>query len=216
MKNDTKRAVIITSYIESTFDMKSFISADDFVICTDGGYDIAVNEGIRPDLLIGDFDSIKATLPCDIEIERFNPEKDFTDLELALKSAVKSNIKNVEIWGGIGGRLDHTIANIQLLSNYTNCFDSLIMKDGSNSCFAIHSEGNLVHIDIPSKDNCYFSVFSLTEKCHGLSIEGVKYPLFNHTLTNSFPLGVSNEFTEKKVHLSLKKGTLLVVISSQF
>ncbi len=206
--------IIITSYIENSFDMKASVSSGDFIICTDGGYDIARKEGICPNLLIGDFDSIKSDTPADIRTERFAPEKDFTDLELALKIAVETDSKTAEIWGGMGGRLDHTIANIQLLAKYTAFFSSLIMKDGCNSCFAVYG-GDDLHIEIPASDGCYISLLSLTEKCCGVCIDGVKYPLSDHTLVNTFPLGVSNEFAKEKAVLSLKSGTLLIVISEK-
>lgn len=214
MKNTVKKIIIITSYIEKKFDMKASISSEDLIICADGGYDIAASEGIRPHLVIGDLDSIKSSIPDDIKINRFNPEKDFTDLELALKTAAETDCRAVEIWGGMGGRLDHTIANIQLLSKYTASFDSLVMKDGQSLCFAVCGRNDL-SVEIPASKNCYLSLFSLTEKCCGVCIDGVKYPLSDHTLVNTFPLGVSNEFTKEKAVLSLKNGTLLIVISEK-
>ena len=107
--NKMSKAIIITSFIESEIDITRHIRNDSFVICTDGGYDIASAHGIKPDLLLGDFDSIESELPKNVKIERFSPEKDYTDLDLALKTAVSSGSDDVTILGGIGG-LAYTVA----------------------------------------------------------------------------------------------------------
>jgi len=206
--------VIITSYLDTFLDIKNHLDAVDYIICTDGGYDIAVSQHIRPDLILGDFDSIRSPLPEDIEIKRFEPEKDFTDLDLALKTAAELGASNVSVIGGIGGRLDHTVANLQLLSAYSKSFDKLAFYDGSTECFTLDGDGRN-HALIHEKYNSYISIFSLSEKCTGITFEGVKYPLREHTLTRDFPLGVSNEFKEKDAVLSLKDGTLLVIITDK-
>lgn len=206
--------VIITSFIDSKLHIKQITDNADFVICLDGGYDIAVADNITPDLILGDLDSLSGSLPDDIPLERFKPEKDFTDLELALKKALQLNAKNVIIIGGIGGRLDHTMANIQLIANYTKNFESLVMMDGSNKCFVLDPLRK-ESIIIPAEADKYISLFSLSAKCTGVSISGVKYTLNDHILTNTYPLGVSNEFKEKDAVLSIKDGTLLVVISKK-
>ena len=205
-------AVIITSYIEDFSGIKDVLNSEDYVICADGGWDIATELGILLDLLIGDFDSIKSPLPDGIETIKFLPEKDYTDLDLAIRTAVEKGYSHLTVIGGIGGRLDHTIANIQLLSHYDSFFDSLIMMDGRNVCFIIDSKKKDRFV-IRRENDSYLSFFSLSEKCTGVSINGVKYPLCDHTLTRTFPLGVSNEFTEKNAVLSIKDGTLLAVIS---
>ena len=206
--------VIITSFLDLDFQVSELINKSNFTICIDGGYDIALNHGITPDLLMGDFDSISAQLPEDIQIERFLPEKDYTDLELALKKALDLNTKNVTIVGGMGGRMDHTMANIQLLSSYADKFNTLVMLDGRNKCFIMGKNGHET-MTIKAENDSYISLFSLSEKCTGITISGVKYPLKNHTLSREFPLGVSNEFKEKDAILSIENGTLLVVISKK-
>lgn len=207
-----KKAAIITSYMENEISIKEYLHPGDYIICTDGGYDIALSQDISPDLLLGDFDSIKSELPENIEIKRFEPEKDYTDLDLAMRTAVEAGVTELKIFGGIGGRLDHTVANIQLLYHYNKFFKKLIMLDGSNKCFILDSE-KVRNFVIPREKNSYLSVFSLSEKSTGVSISGAKYPLHDHTLTKSFPLGVSNEFTEKNTAISIKDGILLIVIS---
>lgn len=208
-----KKAIIVTSYMENSINFNYSASASDYVICTDGGYDIALEHSLCPDLLLGDFDSVKSPLPKDIETLRFKPEKDFTDLDLALKQAADRSIDTVEIWGGIGGRLDHTIANIQLLSNYSSMFKNLVMYDSRNKCFCI-TAASPETIIIPAETDSYISLFSLSDTVT-VSASGVKYPLHNHSLERIFPLGVSNEFVSDTAELIVKNGTLLIVISKK-
>ncbi len=210
--NKMSKAIIITSFIESETDMNSHIDDGDYIICTDGGYDIASAHGIKPDLLLGDFDSIGSELPKNVKIQRFSPEKDYTDLDLALKTAAKSGFDEVVILGGIGGRLDHTVANLQLLYHYDKFFGSLTMLDGRNRCFLLDSAKN-GSVSLPREDGCYLSVFSLAERSRGVTIKGAKYEISDHTLSRDFPLGVSNEFKEKDTIISVNDGILLIVIS---
>lgn len=105
MKNFTnrlKKTIILTSYIDFEISFCDEITEDDYVIAIDGGYDIAQKNHIGVDLLMGDFDSVSTKLPDDIETIHFNPEKDFTDLELALKKSVELGMESVLILGGIG------------------------------------------------------------------------------------------------------------------
>ncbi|MGN0703555.1 MAG: thiamine diphosphokinase [Lentihominibacter sp.] len=208
------KTVIITSYIEFSLNLGEFIDSDDFIICADGGYDKAAGSGIVPDLIMGDFDSLSCHVPDNIDVIRFNPEKDYTDLDLALKYCKEQSEENVYIIGGIGGRLDHTVANLQLLSHYCNSFKKLVLMDGRNKCFALRSDTPHETV-IPSEPDSYLSIFSLSETCRIKSFSGVKYTLADYTLTRNFPLGVSNEFIAENAVLSIENGTLLLVISKK-
>ena len=115
------RAVIITSWIEYDPDLCSLLREDDYIVCLDRGYEIAASLGITPDLILGDFDSAQAAPPENIGVPvlRYPPEKDYTDLELALRVLDPKDWPDLLIIGGLGGRLDHTVANIQMLAGYT-------------------------------------------------------------------------------------------------
>ena len=218
MKYSTENTIIITSYIDVPFHMNQALAQieNPYIICTDGGFDLAKQAGIAPHLLLGDLDSIQSEIPADLPLKTFPPEKDYTDLELAIQTAIEENASRVEIWGGIGGRLDHTVANLQLLSRYTDKFQSLRMRDGQNTCFVLNADpakNAPKALTIPLEEGCYLSLFALSETVEGLTAKGVKYPLENHTLTRTFPLGVSNEFKQKEAVLSLEKGSLLVILA---
>ena len=114
MAHSTENIIIITSYVDAPFDMKQALTQmeDPYIICTDGGFDLAKQAGITPHLLLGDLDSIQSRIPKELPLKTFPPEKDYTDLELAIHTAIEKKASHVEIWGGIGGRLDHTVANL--------------------------------------------------------------------------------------------------------
>ena len=91
-------------------------NSDNFIIAADGGFDILLKKNAAPDLLLGDFDSISKLPKCD-NIMKFPVEKDYTDTFLAYEEGTKRGYRNFVIYGGMGGRIDHTIANIQTLAN---------------------------------------------------------------------------------------------------
>ncbi len=185
------------------------IDDDSYVICADGGYALAKRLGIAPDVIIGDFDTYTKKLPDDCEIIKYPPEKDDTDTMLGVKLAIERGHKHIVICGGLGGRIDHTIANIQTLR--------YILKHEASG--ELISDGNHIIMQGPGvrvysrKKGYYFSVFSYTEECSGVTLTGFKYPLKNGVIKSSFPLGISNEITGKSGIVSIEKGILLVTYS---
>lgn len=184
-------------------------SENRYVICADGGYVLAKKMGIKPDVIIGDFDTLTSQPPSEYEIIRHPVEKDDTDTMLAVKLALNRGYKHLVICGAVGGRLDHTIANIQTLR--------YILKHGAYGELA--GDGNFITMQGPGvkvysrMKGYYFSMFSYTEECTGITATGFKYPLKDAVLKNSFPLGVSNQVTGKSGVVSLEKGILLIIFS---
>ncbi|MEG1584169.1 MAG: thiamine diphosphokinase [Anaerovorax sp.] len=237
-----RRCVIITAYLHGFIKDCLQINEDDYIICADGGYDLAVAENICPHMVLGDFDSAHKNSPLhqlasnhegewDSEnslpkIIKFPVEKDDTDTMLALKHGVDLGFRNIIIIGGIGGRLDHTIANLHALSyflDYTpsdgekeTTTPSIWLLGQKNKVTLIQSEELIIHKQFPLRAGDFkLSLLSYTEQCTGISISGVQYPLKNATLTQSFPLGVSNEVLEGSVAtISVKQGKLLVILST--
>ncbi len=124
------RAVIITSYLEHPLDIRSQLRPDDYIVCLDGGLDIAQKQGIPPDLLLGDFDSLDGGCLDDLsaaddcgerqtKICRYPAEKDYTDLELAFRVLDPAKTPDILVIGALGGRLDQTLVNVQMLQKYT-------------------------------------------------------------------------------------------------
>jgi thiamine pyrophosphokinase len=210
-KAATGRCLIITAYIESAIADAVYIRDGDFVICVDGGYEKAAAEGIVPDLLLGDFDSLNMAIDPALREKtlRLPAEKDDTDTLAALKHGLGLGFSDFMVVGGIGGRLDHTLANLQTLSYCLDCGGRIWMADGGNK--ATLTDGPIFRIQ--KEDGFYFSLFSWSGRCSGVCIENAKYLLRDATLTQSVPVGVSNEFLDGDALIKIKQGRLLVLLS---
>ncbi len=204
-----KKCVIITSYIEGDLSCLMKGEHPDLVLCADGGYDHAQRAGITPDFLIGDFDSLSGSAPSDIATVTVPVEKDDTDTGLCIRAAVERGCDDILIIGGLGGRFDHALANIQLMAAAAEHVARIAMKDRGNYV-TILKDGKL---RLPKKGDAHLSILSLSDVSLGVCAQGVKYPLFDYAMTRTFPLGVSNEFEESHAQISVKKGTLLIALS---
>jgi thiamine pyrophosphokinase len=182
---------------------------EDLLIAVDGGLHACTAQGLSPQILVGDLDSFgDAPLP-NIPVCRFPVKKDETDTYLAYLEGVRRGYKHFEIYGGLGGRADHTIANLQLLRRIAGEGNTAVLvgTDARMVAFADRETRLQTHIGQP------LGVFALSEVCEGVSIRGAEYNLENGILRNDFPLGVSNTAKESEVKISVKKGTLLCVLS---
>ena len=186
----------------------SFTKAD-FVIACDAGYIHAQRADIVPDVIIGDFDSYLGDLPGGVEIIRTKPEKDDTDTMMALKLAIRRGYRRIMLVGALGGRVDHMLANISLIAFAATKGADLQLVDGHHQIFAVRDGKRRV----PRSSWRNLSVFAFDTECTGVTLRGVKYPLEGAVLTNTFALGVSNEFTEDIAEISVESGILIVVLS---
>ena len=186
----------------------SFTKAD-FVIACDAGYIHAQRADIVPDVIIGDFDSYLGDLPGGVEIIRTKPEKDDTDTMMALKLAIRRGYRRIMLVGALGGRVDHMLANISLIAFAATKGADLQIVDGHHQIFAVRDGRRRV----PRSSWRNISVFAFDTECTGVTLRGVKYPLDGAVLTNTFALGVSNEFTEDIAEISVESGILIVVLS---
>ena len=182
---------------------------DAFVIAADSGYNRCVENNIAPDLLVGDMDSIKGSVPdaSDIPIVRAPCEKDDTDTMLAIKIGFERGYRDFVLTGVTGGkRLDHTLAAISSLEYIADhggegCIDS--------SCkMFVQTEGTRRY---EGRGAGYISVFSLTDSSR-LAMRGLKYGGEDMTVTRDFPLGVSNNFREEYGEIQVYEGKILVII----
>lgn len=183
----------------------------DYVIACDHGYDHALKLGIVPNLILGDFDSCNFDKESvtDIPIETYPVCKDDTDTMLAIKKALALGYRNIVIICALGSRFDHSLANIQSMA-YVAEHGGTCELFGKGEQLKTLSGGS---VKLPYKENYSLSLFSLTDKCEGLTISGSGYDCENVTLTNTFPLGVSNKWKEDVVTVSVKSGILLTVES---
>ena len=205
-----KRCIVIGS-MPVDFDLNSIIAQDDFIFCADGGYVHAEKQGIVPNVIVGDFDSSAQPLATKAQVVKLPCEKDDTDTYYIARQIVAQGYTHAVFCGVTGGRLDHTIANIQMLKFLEQNGVDATMMDKNTIINVIINRKKVLN---PQKD-CYFSVFSMDEKCTGVSETGAKYQLSDVEITNSFPVGVSNEFTDKPVEISVKDGTLLIITTKK-
>ena len=178
----------------------------DYVIAADGGYLACRRAGIVPDLLLGDFDSLPEK-PDFEKILQVPVEKDDTDTFLAAKYALERGCRTFHIYGGTGGRLDHTLANLQLLVWLSQRGSRGYLYDETFTYTAITDGG----ITIPRGPEWgLLSVFCMGPDAEGVFERGVQYPLTDAVLTAEFPLGVSNHIIEAEAQISVRKGSLLI------
>lgn len=190
----------------------------DYVICADGGLEKAEKLGLSPNIILGDFDSVEPGIlqkykKLNIETETYPSEKDYTDMELAVEYAVKKEFKHIILVGASGTRLDHTVANIQLLEKYHHMGINIEIIDNNNHIGIISGKAD---IKVKYEKNHFVSLVPVTETIEGLTLEGFKYPLDNVKVKRGSSLLISNEITKDtkcEGRVILKKGTALIFIS---
>lgn len=181
----------------------------DYVIAADKGYDVALSLGIKPDLVIGDFDS-RGEVPDFDNVIKLKVRKDDTDVGHAVQWALDRGYTKFIIYGASGGKLDHTFANIQIASDIirkTAEYEGQVVFVG-DMCFSVIKDS---YISFDENNSGRISVFSLSDKSVGVSIEGLSYEAHEIDIDRYFPLGVSNSFVGTKARVSVKKGELLVI-----
>lgn len=179
---------------------------EDLIIAADGGYNHLLKYNIKPDIAIGDFDSL-GYVPNDIQTVKLPAEKDVTDMSAAVDIGIERGYKTFYIYGGCGGRIDHTISNLQLAASVAEKGMKLFIRDGKTVITAIHNK----KIYLDKTNTGYISLFSHSDVCSGVTVRGLKYTLENAELNNTVPLGVSNEFIGEEAEISVQNGTLLIV-----
>lgn len=210
--NDKKNCIIV-----GAGDFFGFVAPvnkeQDLVIAADGGYNYLKAQNIEPDLWIGDSDSLnsKDEIPSEDICERIilPKEKDDTDTLAAVKYAIEQGCKAFHIYGGTGGRMDHTIANIKVLSflaeSKLDCY--LYGKDTMTT--VIQNRG----MAFPREASGMISVFSMSDESRGVTIRGLKYEMVDGVMKGSDSIGVSNEFIGEDSFVAVRDGKLLIVVS---
>lgn len=185
---------------------KPCVKPGDMIIAADGGFARLNNQGLKPDIILGDFDSLPE-IPTGDNVIRLSREKDDTDLFFAIKLGFSRGYKLFDIYGGAGGRFDHTLANLQCLAwlaehnargfLHGNGFDVTVIMNG-NIAFDSGRKG-------------YISIFAYGGPALGVTLKGLKFGLTDANLEASIPIGVSNEFTGGECLISVRDGAVAVV-----
>ena len=182
----------------------------DLVIAADSGWKTAALFGIRPTVLVGDFDSLgePGEMPG-VEILRVPAEKNETDTQLAASVAYRRGATSLVIVGGFGGRLDHSIANLSLLEALYGCGVTAVMTNGRVRARFVKDDGVLLVRDSHFR---YFSIIPVSDKVKGVTIEGGKYPLKNATLyRKDVGFSISNEIEKNAALISIRSGSVWIL-----
>lgn len=193
--------------------IRKLLRADDFILAADRGYAHCQTMNVKPQLLLGDFDSYEGQIDESCPVLTYPVEKDDTDTMLAIKVALEKGFTELLLVGMCGGRLDHTIANVQ----------SVVYAAVHGARAAIVDEDVYItalcggqSLSIPYREDFVFSVFAHTDVCKGVTLQNLYYPLENGELHNTFPLGVSNHFLpDKDATISLKEGIAVVICTRE-
>ena len=179
---------------------------EDVVIAADGGYEVLLRAGLRPTVVIGDFDSLGAA-PDEEQVIILPTVKDVTDTWAAIHWAKERGFRTFYLYGCTGGRMEHTIANIQVAADLAKQGLRCVIFGKNQLITAICGET----VAFPKTSGGYLSVFSHSDTCTGVTLKGLKYELEDAVLTNAFPLGVSNEFVGREARVSIGCGTAVLV-----
>ena len=205
------------------------INKGDLVIAADGGYDHLKNTDIIPHVVMGDFDSVSPEFDekksgfsimgikiglkkeNNYKIIKYSPEKDETDMMLAVKYGLERKYKNFYIYGATGGRLSHTMANMQLLCYLCEQNVKGYIIDENTVITAVKNG----EINFNDSYRGVISIFSHSDISKNVNIEGLKYEVKNKDLTNDVSVGISNEFVGKSATISVTSGTLIIMIENK-
>ncbi len=182
------------------------IPTDAYLIVCDGGCRYLGE--LKPDLIVGDFDSLGYVPKADCPVVQLPVEKDDTDIMAALRIGLERGYDDFILYGCMGGRPDHAYANYQVLGWLT--------RHGARGC--LKGEGwNITHIEnaaitLHGIPGTVFSVFAPEGRAEGVSIRDARYVLTDYDMTGAFPIGVSNEFVEDgPATVSVEHGCLLIM-----
>lgn len=194
--------------------IKFYSSESSLIVGVDGGCKCLLKNNIMPHYIVGDFDS--ANIDDIIELEnkgaikyQYNPEKDFTDSEIAVNLAIENNATEIVLLGGTGSRFDHTFANIGLMLKAKQKGVSLVVVDDNNKIYMVDKSAEFKR----DKNYDYISFFAYRDDIHNFKISGAKYSLNNYTLKVGESRTVSNEFLDDKIDISFDSGIVLVIYS---
>lgn len=207
------RALIVGGGPVDSSQLKNELAAEpELLIAADAGGKRLADLGRFPHILVGDFDSIsgdilEAARKAGTVIYPYPAAKDQTDMELAVDLALERGANRLRILGGLGGRLDHTLANLGLLAKAAQKGVTAVLLDSRHEVSL--SDG---HLELRSVPGRAVSLIPLTPEVKGVRTDGMKFPLLDEDLYFHHTRGIHNEFTGEAARITFKQGLLLAVI----
>ena len=210
-----KALIVAASPENRDLNLPALAAVADLIVAADGGAVIALAHDVRPHVVVGDMDSLSAedadALRRDgAELLAFPPRKDETDLELALLVAVRRGATDITILGALGGRLDHTLGNLYLLTMPELRGRTARLVDGRVEAFLIRDEA-----EVRGLPGDTVSLIPLTPEVSGIETEGLEYPLRRESLFMGPGRGISNTLLGPTARVSIGGGVLLAVVTHQ-
>lgn len=178
----------------------------DFIIAVDGGFAHLESIGVVPDMAVGDFDSLGYVPKCR-RVSRHPVKKDKTDMELAMEKALYWKQDDLYVYGGLSGRLDHTLANLQLFAKFS---ERGAYVTGIGEDFAVRALTGPDVYDLPALNEGIVSVIALNDRVEGVIETGLLYSMDDEPLTSRVSRGISNEFIGQPATIGVERGTVLV------
>lgn len=203
--------IIAAAPIKNISVFEEFNPNEYFVVCADGGYETALKYGIKPDLIVGDFDSATVVPPIAIHNVKILPkDKDYTDTMYAALAAYDLGHKSFVILGCSGGnREDHTLANYNVMLNLARKGCSVVMADENSKRFVL----GRCRLRFNDQKGALLSIFPFASQECMLSFKGMKYGLKNSSLkAGDKVMGVSNEIVEDEAEISIHDGYAIIIL----
>jgi thiamine pyrophosphokinase len=209
--------IFANGIITDTARLRAALRPDDFIICADGGARHAHDMGLIPHIIVGDLDSLEPALisymeQAGVEIQRYLPHKDQTDLELVLQLAMTKEPREIILMGALGGRLDQLLGNIMLLTRPEYAGIRLTVVEANQTAVLLRNHESLT---IHGQRGDTLSLIPLSETVINVTLQGVAWPLTNATLTLGSSWTISNQLTAPSATVQIGEGLLLVVHLTQ-
>jgi thiamine pyrophosphokinase len=207
------RAVI---FANGKMSRSNTVRPDDLIIAADGGASHCASLGLRPDVVIGDLDSLDpdeqhSLREAEIEIIQHPRRKDFTDLELAIQYAKEQGLREIVILGALGARWDQTIANVLLPAAFSAMRIRIV--DGAHEFIFIHPQER---VEVCGSPGDLVSLIPLAGDAHGITTENLEYPLSSGDLSFGSTRGVSNVLLKDCASITLEEGLLLCIVTHNY
>lgn len=177
----------------------------DFLICADGGYDYLIEKNIKPDVLLGDMDSVRSVV--DMDIIKYDSEKNETDGELCLNYLLDRGYKDIVIYGAFGGRPDHELGNYSLMYK-AFCSGAKVKCVGKDYEAYLSNKQFLLN----NAKNKTISVLPFIDEVHINGATGLKYPMDNLTITKCMTRGISNLCVLDKITIDIVRGVAIIFV----
>ena len=192
--------IVLNGELKSPAFLKELAGESDYIICADGGFDKALIADVTPDLLLGDMDSVQAE-KFNVKTLKYPAEKDWTDCELALKTACDMQADSIVVTCALGGRADHEMANLFVLSD----FPKACIKEPDTSIYVCDR-----NLEVCGNGKT-FSILPVRDSV--VSVSGAKYSVENTLFKVGSSLGISNEIVGDKSTVQVKSGKCLVFVN---